>query len=116
MNTKGALSTLSFRPAGYIANCGVVGCLAYWAPKAGAQAFDMDNADLLFGGVTVATGLLGTFFGGVALDFVGSTMSNAFLVRKHCKRFPDAALSNAFIGRKHCLLRKEEAVTWQTLQ
>lgn len=72
--------------SGYIANCAVVGCLAFWAPKAGAQAFKMDNADLIFGGVTVATGLLGTFAGGVALDFVGSTMSNAFLVRR--RRIP----------------------------
>ena len=60
----------------------MVGCLAFWAPKAGAQAFNMENADLVFGGVTVATGLLGTFVGGLALDFVGSTMTNAFLVRE----------------------------------
>lgn len=72
--------TLLSSCTGYIANCAVVGCLAFWAPKAGAEAFKMENADLVFGGVTVATGLLGTFVGGVALDFLGSTMSNAFLV------------------------------------
>ncbi|KAK9134956.1 hypothetical protein Syun_014286 [Stephania yunnanensis] len=38
----------------------------------------MSNADLLFGGVTIVCGILGTLSGGYVLDFMNSTISNAF--------------------------------------
>ncbi|KAG6489771.1 hypothetical protein ZIOFF_051050 [Zingiber officinale] len=36
------------------------------------------NADLLFGGITIVCGIFGTLAGGFILDFVDSTISNAF--------------------------------------
>lgn len=61
---------------------GVLGAYAYWGPKAGAQVFSMspEGADLKFGGITVVTGVMGTILGGVALDRVGSTMTNALAI------------------------------------
>lgn len=58
---------------------GVLGSYAYWGPKAGAQVFSLnpEGADLKFGAVTVATGVVGTILGGVALDRLGSSMRNA---------------------------------------
>ncbi|KAK9127502.1 hypothetical protein Syun_016299 [Stephania yunnanensis] len=40
----------------------------------------MSNADLLFGGVTIVCGIPGTLSGGYVLDFMNSTISNAFKV------------------------------------
>lgn len=61
---------------------GVLGAYAYWGPKAGAQVFSMspEGADLKFGAITVVTGVMGTILGGVALDQVGSTMTNALAI------------------------------------
>lgn len=39
-----------------------------------------EGADLKFGAITVITGVLGTVMGGVALDKVGSTMTNALAI------------------------------------
>ncbi|KAF5192504.1 Major facilitator superfamily protein, partial [Thalictrum thalictroides] len=36
------------------------------------------NADLLFGGVTIVCGIFGTLAGGYILDYIDSTISNAF--------------------------------------
>ena len=61
---------------------GVLGAYAYWGPKAGAKVFSLnpEGADLKFGAVTVATGVVGTILGGVTLDRVGSTMRNALII------------------------------------
>ena len=39
-----------------------------------------EGADLKFGAITVVTGVIGTILGGVALDKVGSTMTNALAI------------------------------------
>lgn len=66
----------------YFAGTGVLGAYAYWGPKAGAKVFSMtpEGADLKFGAITVITGVIGTVLGGVALDKVGSTMTNALAI------------------------------------
>jgi len=38
------------------------------------------NADMMFGGVTVVCGILGSLGGGFLLDYMNSTISNAFKV------------------------------------
>lgn len=38
------------------------------------------NADMMFGGITVVCGILGTLAGGLVLDFMTNTISNAFKV------------------------------------
>ncbi|KAL5714812.1 hypothetical protein ACHQM5_016720 [Ranunculus cassubicifolius] len=63
---------------GYIAYNFVIGAYSYWGPKAGYEIYHMSNADLLFGGVTIVCGIFGTVAGGYILDYVGSTISNAF--------------------------------------
>lgn len=40
-----------------------------------------ENADLIFGGVTVICGIVGTLSGGFVLDFMDATISNAFKVK-----------------------------------
>ncbi|KAL3133909.1 hypothetical protein ABBQ32_008365 [Trebouxia sp. C0010 RCD-2024] len=82
------LKTLAKHPvyvlnvAGTAVYTGVLGAYAYWGPKAGAQVFSMspEGADLKFGAITVVTGVMGTILGGVALDQVGSTMTNALAI------------------------------------
>ncbi|GIL51235.1 hypothetical protein Vafri_7090, partial [Volvox africanus] len=71
--------------AAYTAYVAVLGVYAYWGPKAGrALFFGADDrggsADLVFGGVTVLTGVLGSVAGGLALDRMGSTVRNATLL------------------------------------
>ena len=63
-------------PAAYI------GALAYLGPKAGRDVFSIsgETADLIFGAVTVVTGVFGTLAGGIALDRLGSTMPNGLMV------------------------------------
>ncbi|KAL0677516.1 hypothetical protein Bca4012_005497 [Brassica carinata] len=39
---------------------------------------DKENADMIFGGITVICGIVGTLSGGVVLDFMDATISNAF--------------------------------------
>ncbi|KAL0039798.1 hypothetical protein WJX77_008229 [Trebouxia sp. C0004] len=82
------LKTLAKHPV-YVLNVaatavytGVLGAYAYWGPKAGAKVFTLnpEGADLKFGAVTVATGVVGTILGGVTLDRVGSTMRNALVI------------------------------------
>jgi uncharacterized membrane protein YeaQ/YmgE (transglycosylase-associated protein family) len=38
----------------------------------------MENADLVFGVVTILSGILGTVVGGIFLDYLGSTIRNGF--------------------------------------
>lgn len=39
-----------------------------------------ETADLIFGAVTVLTGVFGTLAGGIALDRLGSTMPNGLML------------------------------------
>ncbi|GKU94972.1 hypothetical protein SLEP1_g8393 [Rubroshorea leprosula] len=63
---------------GYIAYNFVIGAYSYWGPKAGYNIYHMSNADLLFGGITIVCGILGTISGGLILDRMNATISNAF--------------------------------------
>ncbi|KAM7470563.1 hypothetical protein LguiA_008746 [Lonicera macranthoides] len=63
---------------GYIAYNFVIGAYSYWGPKAGYNIYHMNNADLLFGGVTIVCGIFGTVAGSYVLDVMGATISNAF--------------------------------------
>ncbi|KAK1323572.1 hypothetical protein QJS10_CPA02g00009 [Acorus calamus] len=63
---------------GYIAYNFVIGAYSYWGPKAGYDIYHMSNADLLFGGITIVCGILGTLAGGFVLDRMKSTIPNAF--------------------------------------
>ncbi|KAB2630320.1 sphingolipid transporter spinster-like protein 2 [Pyrus ussuriensis x Pyrus communis] len=63
---------------GYIAYNFVIGAYSYWGPKAGYNIYHMSNADMIFGGVTIACGILGTLGGGFLLDYMTGTISNAF--------------------------------------
>ncbi|KAG7977318.1 hypothetical protein I3843_05G025900 [Carya illinoinensis] len=63
---------------GYIAYNFVIGAYSYWGPKAGKNIYNMSDADLIFGGITVVCGILGTVAGGFVLDFMTNTISNAF--------------------------------------
>jgi hypothetical protein len=44
------------------------------------QNFLQNNADLLFGGITIVCGIFGTLSGGLILDYMSATISNAFRV------------------------------------
>ena len=59
-----------------------IGAIAYLGPKAGRDVFGIsgETADLVFGAVTVLTGVFGTLAGGVLLDRMGSTMGNALTI------------------------------------
>ncbi|CAN1355277.1 Probable sphingolipid transporter spinster homolog 2 [Linum perenne] len=63
---------------GYTAYNFVIGAYSYWGPKAGYNIYKMQNADLIFGGVTIVCGILGTLAGGFLLDYLTSTIRNAF--------------------------------------
>lgn len=63
---------------GYIAYNFVIGAYSYWGPKAGKDIYHMNNADMLFGGITIVCGIVGTLAGGWVLDKMQSTISNAF--------------------------------------
>lgn len=60
----------------------VLGVYAFWGPKAGKRIYNMsgESADVVFGGVTVLTGVFGSLGGGLILDRLGSTLANANLV------------------------------------
>lgn len=61
---------------------GALGCYAFYGPKAARDIFQLapQTADLLFGGITVLTGVLGTLCGGLALDAIGPSVHNALLL------------------------------------
>ncbi|KAJ8765794.1 hypothetical protein K2173_014916 [Erythroxylum novogranatense] len=63
---------------GYIAYNFVIGAYSYWGPKAGYNIYQMSNADMLFGGITIVCGIFGTLAGGFVLDRMTATISNAF--------------------------------------
>ncbi|KAG5548308.1 hypothetical protein RHGRI_013868 [Rhododendron griersonianum] len=63
---------------GYIAYNFVIGAYSYWGPKAGYNIYHMTDADLIFGGLTIVCGILGTLAGGYVLDKMTATIPNAF--------------------------------------
>ncbi|KAD4179215.1 hypothetical protein E3N88_27806 [Mikania micrantha] len=63
---------------GYIAYNFVIGAYSYWGPKAGYSIYQMSNADILFGGITIVGGIVGTLGGSIILDRMNSTIPNAF--------------------------------------
>lgn len=63
---------------GYISYNFVIGAYSYWGPKAGYNIYNMANADMIFGGITVGCGLVGSIGGGLLLDYMTSSISNAF--------------------------------------
>ncbi|KAL2343885.1 hypothetical protein Fmac_005170 [Flemingia macrophylla] len=63
---------------GYITYNFVIGAYSYWGPKVGYSIYNMTNADMMFGGITVVCGILGTLGGGFVLDFMTNSISNAF--------------------------------------
>ncbi|CAM0903699.1 unnamed protein product [Alopecurus aequalis] len=63
---------------GYISYNFVIGAYSYWGPKAGQDIYKMASADLMFGGITIVCGIVGTLAGGFILDKIDSTISNAF--------------------------------------
>uniref|UniRef100_A0A0R0FPT7 Major facilitator superfamily (MFS) profile domain-containing protein n=1 Tax=Glycine max TaxID=3847 RepID=A0A0R0FPT7_SOYBN len=63
---------------GYIAYNFVIGAYSFWGLKAGYNIYHMNNVDLLFGGITIVCGIVGTLAGGLFLDRISSTVSNAF--------------------------------------
>ncbi|KAL8137255.1 hypothetical protein V2J09_003256 [Rumex salicifolius] len=63
---------------GYIAYNFVLGAYSYWGPKAGYYIYQMTDADIIFGGITVVSGVLGSVAGGMILDYINSTIHNAF--------------------------------------
>ncbi|RVW47085.1 putative sphingolipid transporter spinster-like 2 [Vitis vinifera] len=84
--------------SGYISYNFVIGAYSYWGPKAGYNIYNMQydcylrsgyfvqsKADLIFGGITIVCGILGTIAGGCILDLMTSTISNAFKVGTHVR-------------------------------
>ncbi|XP_007047669.2 PREDICTED: probable sphingolipid transporter spinster homolog 2 [Theobroma cacao] len=79
---------------GYIAYNFVIGAYSYWGPKAGYNIYHMKSADMMFGGITIVCGILGTISGGFILDRMSATISHAFIL-----------LSGAtFLGAIFCFL------------
>eukprot|EP00250_Pteridium_aquilinum_P019414 c24423_g1_i2 orf=340-1779(-) len=70
--------TYTINVLGYIVFTFVLGACSYWGPRAGSSIYNLENADLVFGGVTVICGIFGTVAGGLILDKIGATISNAF--------------------------------------
>eukprot|EP00898_Chlorokybus_atmophyticus_P002723 jgi/Chlat1/3451/Chrsp23S03766 len=68
-----------FTTLGNVAYTCTLGAYAYWGPKAGKAVFNMDNADTVFGVVTILTGIFGTVAGGALLDKLGASIPRALL-------------------------------------
>ncbi|QCD84216.1 hypothetical protein DEO72_LG2g4566 [Vigna unguiculata] len=84
---------------GYIVYNFVIGAYSYWGPKAGYSIYNMANADMMFGGITVVCGILGSLGGGFLLDFVNSTISNAFKLLSLATLAGGACCFGAFLLR-----------------
>ncbi|KFK28236.1 hypothetical protein AALP_AA8G490100 [Arabis alpina] len=63
---------------GYITYNFVIGAYSYWGPKAGFGIYKMKNADMIFGGLTIICGIIGTLGGSYVLDRINSTLTNTF--------------------------------------
>lgn len=81
---------------GYVSYNFVIGAYSYWGPKAGYDIYNMSNADLIFGGITIVCGILGTIAGGCVLDLMTSTISNAFKVLSTATFFGAICCFSAF--------------------
>ncbi|KAG4115028.1 hypothetical protein ERO13_D12G078900v2 [Gossypium hirsutum] len=74
---------------GYIAYNFIIGAYSYWGPKAGYNIYHMENADMMFGGITIVCGILVTLSGGFILDRLSASIYKAFIapvnyVSLHC--------------------------------
>lgn len=85
---------------GYIAYNFVIGAYSYWGPKAGYAIYNMTDADLVFGAITIICGIFGTIGGGLFLDYIGSTISNAFKLLSGATLLGGAFCFCAFISKK----------------
>ncbi|XP_010463476.1 PREDICTED: probable sphingolipid transporter spinster homolog 1 [Camelina sativa] len=63
---------------GYITYNFVIGAYSYWGPKAGFGIYQMKNADMIFGGLTIICGIIGTLGGSYVLDRITATLPNTF--------------------------------------
>ncbi|CAN7101116.1 unnamed protein product [Brassica rapa subsp. narinosa] len=63
---------------GYITYNFVIGAYSYWGPKAGFGIYHMKNADMIFGGLTIICGIIGTLGGSYVLDRINATLQNTF--------------------------------------
>lgn len=70
---------------GYITYNFVIGAYSYWGPKAGFGIYHMKNADMIFGGLTIICGIIGTLGGSYVLDRINATLPNTFKVTKKKK-------------------------------
>ncbi len=70
-----------FTVFGYTAYTFVVGGMAFWMPTYLVRFFDvsLQKANLVFGGVTVVGGFLGTFLGGTLADFWETKSGNGYM-------------------------------------
>ncbi|KAG0562247.1 hypothetical protein KC19_9G130000 [Ceratodon purpureus] len=84
---------------GYTVYTFVLGSYAYWGPKAAQAIFNMQNADVVFGGVTILCGIVGTYCGGVFLDYIGSTLRNSFKLLAVATAMGAIACSVAFLSQ-----------------
>ncbi|XP_028803373.1 probable sphingolipid transporter spinster homolog 2 isoform X2 [Neltuma alba] len=84
---------------GYIAYNFVIGAYSYWGPKAGYYIYNMTDADMIFGGITVVCGILGTLAGGLILDYMNNTLSNAFKLLSLSTAIGAAFCFGAFLFR-----------------
>ncbi|KAI5448284.1 hypothetical protein KIW84_015635 [Lathyrus oleraceus] len=84
---------------GYIAYDFVLGAYSYWGPRAGYNIYHMTDADLVFGGIGMVCGIVGTLAGGFALDFMNNsnTLSNAFQLLSVTTLFGAAFCFGAFL-------------------
>ena len=70
---------------GYVFNTALIGALAYWGPKAGRAVYPIafevpSHADVVFGMITVFTGVVGTLSGGLWVDYFGSSLQACLLM------------------------------------
>ncbi|XP_039065899.1 probable sphingolipid transporter spinster homolog 2 isoform X2 [Hibiscus syriacus] len=72
------VNVLGIHFSGYCAYNFVLGAYSYWGPKAIYNIYNMSDADMIFGGITVVCGIFGTLAGGYILDLMTSTIPNAF--------------------------------------
>ncbi|KAK4271360.1 hypothetical protein QN277_020064 [Acacia crassicarpa] len=84
---------------GYIAYNFVIGAYSYWGPKAGYSIYNMTDADMIFGGITVVCGIFGALAGGLVLDYMSNTISNAFKLLSLSTAIGAACIFGAFLFR-----------------
>ncbi|CAJ2648855.1 unnamed protein product [Trifolium pratense] len=77
----------------------VLGAYSYWGPKAVYNIYHMADADLVFGGITVVCGIVGTLAGGFVADFMTNTISNAFKLLSATTFIGAALFFGAFLCR-----------------